>query len=103
MSVHVQSLAARQRGVHLPNHRLERQLATQRIFNIALSAQKELEVVHEHGVHALDIDPAEGRYLLAGGQDRALAIYDTASPPSRPLPSGKYKCRAVCRVEAGAV
>ena len=58
MSVH--TLAARQRGLHLPHHRFERQLASGRIFDIALSSYKELEVVHEHGVHALAIDPAEG-------------------------------------------
>ena len=43
-----------------------------------------------------------GRYLLAGGQDRALAIYDTASPCSRQTSGDKHTCKAVCRVQAGA-
>ena len=60
----VYSLAARERGLHEKHspHRFERQLCSKRIFALALSQHKELEVVHEHGVHALDIDPAEGEY-----------------------------------------
>jgi len=60
----VYSLAARERGLHEKHspHRFERQLCSKRIFALALSQHKELEVVHEHGVHALAIDPAEGEY-----------------------------------------
>ena len=35
---------------------------------------------HAGGVLALDLDPAERRYLLAGGADATLAIYDTQQP-----------------------
>jgi DNA excision repair protein ERCC-8 len=54
-------------------------------------------------VHALAIDPAEGRYLLAGGQDKALAIFDTASTGHHQPNGDKTKCKAVCKISAGAV
>eukprot|EP00038_Savillea_parva_P031463 m.86855 g.86855 ORF g.86855 m.86855 type:complete len:418 (+) comp9680_c0_seq1:3450-4703(+) len=50
---------------------------TRRTYAIDLSQTKSLAVCHRAGVHALDIDPAEGRYLLTGSQDKSVAVYDT--------------------------
>eukprot|EP00037_Helgoeca_nana_P002060 m.31532 g.31532 ORF g.31532 m.31532 type:complete len:167 (-) comp12331_c0_seq3:1056-1556(-) len=49
---------------------------TRRTFAIELSQNKTLEVCHRAGIHALDIDPSEGKYLLTGSQDRSVAVYD---------------------------
>ena len=56
-------------------------------------------LAHSFGVTALEIDKFEGRYLLSGGADASVAIWDledaeqTGEARHRPLAAvGKYGC-----------
>lgn len=96
----VQMLRKRQLGVNRASA-MQQTLGTARTAGLELSSQKELRVAHEAGIHCLDVDPSEGRYLLSGSQDKSLAIHDLSSPMGHA--SEKHVCPAICTVAAGAV
>eukprot|EP00041_Stephanoeca_diplocostata_P002027 m.22835 g.22835 ORF g.22835 m.22835 type:complete len:422 (-) comp12810_c0_seq1:260-1525(-) len=69
---------------------------TRRTYSIDLSQTKSIESKHSGGVHALDIDPAEGRYLLCGSQDKSISICDTHGSKSRDVNGRGERTAAIC-------
>ncbi|KJE90839.1 DNA repair helicase RAD25 [Capsaspora owczarzaki ATCC 30864] len=47
-----------------------------RASQLDLSLTTELQRVHYRGVRSLDVDPSECRYLLSGGADQRIAVFD---------------------------
>lgn len=64
---------------------------TRRVFNLGLSENKEFERLFTGNINTLDIDLVERRYLLSGGADGYIVIYDTYNRPGHT----KYKCQSV--------
>ncbi|KAL3893224.1 MAG: hypothetical protein SGPRY_014377, partial [Prymnesium sp.] len=61
---------------------LQRDLSLLRWRSLAFSSQLELAPAHTESVTTLSLDPVESRYLLSGGADASLAIYDVIDKPS---------------------
>ncbi|XP_071952245.1 DNA excision repair protein ERCC-8-like [Antedon mediterranea] len=66
---------------------------TRRIYSLELSKTRDVQRI-QSAVNCLDIDPAEGKYLLSGGADSGIAIYDIEC---KPAPSS-FTCPLVCSV-----
>ena len=81
------ALRARERGFTRPQV-LADELHRRRTETLALSSDRELVATHNGGVPALDVDPVEGRFLLAGGVVRPCftSCLDVLMRPDRPLP-----------------
>ncbi|KAI8352878.1 DNA excision repair protein ERCC-8 [Choanephora cucurbitarum] len=62
--------------------RLERAESTKRAYSLQLSRTKELARSHRGGVHSLQIEDVEQRYLLTGGSDGKVHIYDLQAIPN---------------------
>lgn len=86
-------LNARARGTHRPDA-LPRAEVTRRVFSLELSKTKDVQRIHANGVQAIDIDPAEGRYLLSGGAEGVIAVYDTECKPV----VKEFTCESICTV-----
>ncbi|KAM9093912.1 DNA excision repair protein ERCC-8 isoform 1-T1 [Sarcophilus harrisii] len=86
-------LEARQAGLDDPG-RLRRAEATRRVLKLELNKDREVERIHSNGVNTLDIEPVEGRYMLSGGSDGIIVLYDLENF-SRKV---HYTCKAVCSV-----
>ncbi|KAG2190926.1 hypothetical protein INT46_008968 [Mucor plumbeus] len=56
--------------------RLERAETTRRVYSLQLSKNKELALSHRGGVNSLKIEDNEQRYLLSGGGDGKVHIFD---------------------------
>ncbi|XP_065834594.1 DNA excision repair protein ERCC-8-like [Oscarella lobularis] len=67
---------ARQIGLD-PPWALPRCVEDRKTRSIDLSKTKDVQIYHTKGVLCLDLDPVDARYLLSGGADAAIAIYDT--------------------------
>ncbi|XP_077981319.1 DNA excision repair protein ERCC-8-like isoform X2 [Glandiceps talaboti] len=85
-------LAARENGTHFAEA-LARAETTRRTYSLDLSKEREVQRIHESGVNCLDIDPVEGRYLLSGGQDCKIGIYDIECRPQE-----HKTCEPVCTI-----
>ncbi|CEG67633.1 hypothetical protein RMATCC62417_04031 [Rhizopus microsporus] len=59
--------------------RLERAETTKRVYDLELSRTKEFALSHRGGVTCIRIDNSEQRYLLSGGGDGKVHIYDLDS------------------------
>ncbi|CAO3646565.1 unnamed protein product [Cunninghamella blakesleeana] len=68
-------LQQRQQGLVYPN-KIIRAESTKRIYNIQLSETKEIKQMHKGGVNCLDLEDIEQRYLMSGGSDGMIYIYD---------------------------
>jgi len=55
---------------------LQRAVATRRAMGLELSQTREICPIHRGGVLALAIERVDGRYLLSGGRDHRIAVYD---------------------------
>ncbi|XP_072043883.1 DNA excision repair protein ERCC-8-like [Amphiura filiformis] len=86
-------LNARERGTHKPDA-LPRAEVTRRTFSLELSKTKDVQRIHMNGVNTLDIDPTEGRYLLSGGADGVMCVYDTECKPY----TKEFTCQTICTV-----
>lgn len=75
-------LAERDRNGRLAALNLQRDLSLLRWRSLAFSSHLELAPAHTEGVTTLSLDPVESRYLLSGGADASLAIYDVIDKPS---------------------
>uniref|UniRef100_UPI00398F80E3 DNA excision repair protein ERCC-8 isoform X3 n=1 Tax=Pristiophorus japonicus TaxID=55135 RepID=UPI00398F80E3 len=86
-------LAARQSGCNEPL-RVRRAESTRRVLNLELNKDRDVQRIHGSGVNTLDIDPVEGKYMLSGGSDGVVAIYDLENATKRL----QYTCKAICTV-----
>ncbi|EDM10309.1 excision repair cross-complementing rodent repair deficiency, complementation group 8 (predicted), isoform CRA_c [Rattus norvegicus] len=86
-------LSARQSGLEDPL-RLRRAQSTRRVLGLELNKDRDVERVHCSGVNTLDIEPVEGRYMLSGGSDGVIVLYDLENASRQPY----YTCKAVCSV-----
>ncbi|XP_019517086.1 PREDICTED: DNA excision repair protein ERCC-8 [Hipposideros armiger] len=87
-------LSARQTGLDDPL-RLRRVEATRRVLGLELNKDRDVERIHGNGVNTLDIEPVEGRYMLSGGSDGVIVLYDLENSSRKPY----YTCKAVCSVD----
>lgn len=71
----IKYLICREVGLHRPQV-LTNAERSNRTYNIQLSQTKEVHSLHEGPISCLDIDFAEGRYLLSGGADAVISIFD---------------------------
>ncbi|XP_030635656.1 DNA excision repair protein ERCC-8 isoform X2 [Chanos chanos] len=86
-------LAARQTGLDDPI-RFRRAESTRRVLNLELNSDRDVAQIHGNGVNTLDIEVIEGRYMLSGGSDGVIAIYDLENNSKKP----QYTCKAICTV-----
>ncbi|KAI9483338.1 MAG: WD40-repeat-containing domain protein [Benjaminiella poitrasii] len=61
--------------------KLERAVITKRIYSIQLSKTKELALSHRGGVNSMRLENIEQRYLLTGGGDGKVHVFDLAMIP----------------------
>ncbi|XP_042795664.1 DNA excision repair protein ERCC-8 isoform X2 [Panthera onca] len=86
-------LSARQTGLDDPL-RLRRAESTRRVLGLELNKDRDVERIHGSGVNTLDIEPVEARYMLSGGSDGVIVLYDLENSSRQPY----YTCKAVCSV-----
>ncbi|KAJ7335935.1 hypothetical protein JRQ81_013876 [Phrynocephalus forsythii] len=86
-------LSARQTGLDDPL-RLRRAESTRRVLSLELNKDKDIERIHGSGINTLDIEPVESRYMLSGGSDGVIVLYDLENLGGKPC----YTCKAVCTV-----
>uniref|UniRef100_A0A3P9BDI9 DNA excision repair protein ERCC-8 n=1 Tax=Maylandia zebra TaxID=106582 RepID=A0A3P9BDI9_9CICH len=86
-------LTARRAGLDDPL-RLRRAESTRRVLGLQLNPDRDVDRIHGNGINTIDIEAVEGRYMLSGGADGVIVIYDLENF------SGKlqYSCKAVCTV-----
>ncbi|CAH2301174.1 DNA excision repair ERCC-8 [Pelobates cultripes] len=87
------SLWARICGLDSPVS-LRRAETTRRVLSLELNKDRDVERIHENGINTLDIDPVEGRYMLSGGADGIIVVYDLENLSQ----SLSYTCKAICKV-----
>ncbi|KAJ8413989.1 hypothetical protein AAFF_G00065870 [Aldrovandia affinis] len=86
-------LSARQTGLDDPL-RLRRAESTRRVLRLELNPDRDVDRIHGNGINTLDIEVIEGRYMLSGGADGVIVIYDLENGSGKP----QYTCKAVCTV-----
>ncbi|XP_043919750.1 DNA excision repair protein ERCC-8 [Protopterus annectens] len=86
-------LSSRQIGIEDPL-RLKRAEATRRVLCLELNKDRDVQRIHGGGVNSLDIEPVERRYMLSGGADGVIVIYDLENNSNKT----PYTCRALCTV-----
>nr|XP_060617512.1 DNA excision repair protein ERCC-8 [Anolis sagrei ordinatus] len=86
-------LSARQAGLDDPL-RLRRAESTRRVLSLEINKDKYVERIHESGVNTLDIEHIENRYMLSGGSDGVIVLYDLQNLSGNSC----YTCKAVCTV-----
>lgn len=86
-------LTARQAGLDDPL-RLRRAESTRRVLSLTLNPDRDVDRVHGNGINTIDIEVIEGRYMLSGGADGVIVIYDLENFSGKP----QYTCKAVCTV-----
>ncbi|XP_068135171.1 DNA excision repair protein ERCC-8 [Hyperolius riggenbachi] len=79
------------------NVRLSRAEATRRVLTLELNKDRDVQRMHENGINALDIEPVENRYMLSGGAEGIVALYDLENLTRKP----SYTCKAVCSIGRG--
>ncbi|KAK4520579.1 uncharacterized protein ATC70_006456 [Mucor velutinosus] len=62
--------------------RLERAETTRRVYSLQLSKDKELALSHRGGVNSIKIETIEQRYLLSGGGDGKVHVFDLQAMPA---------------------
>ncbi|XP_045157831.2 DNA excision repair protein ERCC-8-like [Mercenaria mercenaria] len=83
-------LNSRESGVSDPLQ-FYRAETTRRVFNLGLSENKDFERLFAGNINTLDVDLIERRYLLAGGADGFIIIYDICNTTGEV----KYTCPSV--------
>ncbi|XP_019733589.1 DNA excision repair protein ERCC-8 [Hippocampus comes] len=86
-------LAARRAGLDDPL-RLRRVEATRRVLSLQLNADRDMDRIHANGVNTVDIEVIEGKYMLSGGADGVIVIYDLENFSGKP----QYTCKAVSTI-----
>uniref|UniRef100_A0ACB8EPZ6 Uncharacterized protein n=1 Tax=Sphaerodactylus townsendi TaxID=933632 RepID=A0ACB8EPZ6_9SAUR len=59
-------------------------LLPERVLSLELNKDKDVERIHGSGVSTLDIEPVEGRYMLSGGSDGVIVLYDLENCSGKP-------------------
>lgn len=72
-------LGYREVGFHSPQL-LRNAEQLRRTYTLQLSRKAEVVSAHKGAIHSLDIDSSEGRYLLSGGADGVVCIFDIEEP-----------------------
>ncbi|TWW60556.1 DNA excision repair protein ERCC-8 [Takifugu flavidus] len=65
-----------------------------RVLNLKLNHDRDVDRIHGNGINTLDIETIEGRYMLSGGADGVIVVYDLENFSG----SQQYTCKAVCTV-----
>uniref|UniRef100_A0A667XAV1 DNA excision repair protein ERCC-8 n=1 Tax=Myripristis murdjan TaxID=586833 RepID=A0A667XAV1_9TELE len=86
-------LTARQAGLDDPL-RLRRAESTRRVLSLQLNHDRDVDRIHGNGINTIDIEVIEGRYMLSGGADGVIVIYDLENYTGKP----QYTCKATCTV-----
>lgn len=86
-------LYARQTGLDDPV-RLRRAESTRRVLSLELNHNRDVDRIHGNGINTLDIDVIDGKYMLSGGSDGVIVIYDLENNSKKP----QYTCKAICTV-----
>ncbi|KAM6304071.1 DNA excision repair protein ERCC-8 isoform 2-T2 [Podargus strigoides] len=86
-------ISARQVGLDDPA-RLRRVESTRRVLSLQLNKDRDVERIHGNGINTLDIELVEGRYMLSGGSDGVIVLYDLENLSRKP----SYTCKALCSV-----
>uniref|UniRef100_H3DJP7 DNA excision repair protein ERCC-8 n=2 Tax=Tetraodon nigroviridis TaxID=99883 RepID=H3DJP7_TETNG len=86
-------LTARGAGLDDPL-RLRRAESTRRVLNLKLNHDRDVDRIHGNAINTIDIETIEGRYMLSGGADGVIVIYDLENFSG----SQQYTCKAVCTV-----
>uniref|UniRef100_A0A673MQL5 DNA excision repair protein ERCC-8 n=1 Tax=Sinocyclocheilus rhinocerous TaxID=307959 RepID=A0A673MQL5_9TELE len=86
-------LYARQSGLDDPV-RLRRAESTRRVLSLELNHNRDVDRIHGNGINTLDIEVIDGRYMLSGGSDGIIVIYDLENNSKKP----QYTCKAICTV-----
>ncbi|KAK2898381.1 hypothetical protein QQF64_032420 [Cirrhinus molitorella] len=86
-------LYARQSGLDDPV-RLRRAESTRRVLSLELNHNRDVDRIHGNGINTLDIEVIDGRYMLSGGSDGVIVIYDLENNSKKP----QYTCKAICTV-----
>ncbi|XP_066567519.1 DNA excision repair protein ERCC-8 [Amia ocellicauda] len=86
-------LTARQTGLDDPL-RLRRAESTRRVLSLELNKDRDVQRIHSNGINCLDIEVVEGRYMLSGGADGVIVIYDLENSDRKP----HFTCKSVCTV-----
>lgn len=86
-------LYARQTGLDDPV-RLRRAESTRRVLSLELNHNRDVDRIHGNGINTLDIDVIDGKYMLSGGSDGVIVIYDLENNSRKP----QYTCKAICTV-----
>ncbi|XP_070760967.1 DNA excision repair protein ERCC-8 isoform X2 [Enoplosus armatus] len=86
-------LTARQAGLDDPL-RLRRAESTRRVLSLKLNPDRDVDRIHGNGINTIDIEAIEGRYMLSGGADGVIVIYDLENFNGK----AQYTCKAVCTV-----
>ncbi|XP_068166422.1 DNA excision repair protein ERCC-8 isoform X2 [Antennarius striatus] len=84
---------ARQAGVDDPL-RLRRAESTRRVLSLTLNPDRDVDRIHGNGINTIDIETIEGRYMLSGGADGVIVVYDLENFSGKP----QFTCKAVCTV-----
>ncbi|CAG8571905.1 6689_t:CDS:2, partial [Ambispora leptoticha] len=74
-------LLARELGLYRPRN-LQLWENTRRTYSIASCTKKAFAQEHYAPINTLDIDYVEGRYLLSGGADSEIRLYDLENNPN---------------------
>eukprot|EP00118_Oscarella_pearsei_P013314 m.105485 g.105485 ORF g.105485 m.105485 type:complete len:121 (+) comp37227_c0_seq10:11-373(+) len=82
MNFSVRDAFARQIGFD-PPWALRRNVEDRWTRSLELSRTKDIQMYHRKGVVCLHLDSVDERYLLSGGADAAIAIYDTRNVCSK--------------------
>ncbi|XP_063776623.1 DNA excision repair protein ERCC-8 [Pseudophryne corroboree] len=90
------SLWSRRCGLDSPV-RLTRAESTRRVLSLELNKDRDVERMHENGINTLDIEPVEGRYMLSGGSDGIIVIYDLENLSK----TASFTCKALSKVGKG--
>ncbi|XP_061756685.1 DNA excision repair protein ERCC-8 [Nerophis ophidion] len=86
-------LAARRAGLDDPLL-FRRAESTRRVLCLQLNVDRDMDRIHGNGVNTLDIEVIEGKYMLSGGADGVIVLYDLENFSGKP----QYTCKAVCTI-----
>ncbi|XP_043102958.1 DNA excision repair protein ERCC-8 isoform X2 [Puntigrus tetrazona] len=71
--------------------RLRRAESTRRVLSLELNHNRDVDRIHGNGINTIDIEVIDGRYMLSGGSDGVIVIYDLENNSKKP----QYTCKAI--------